>query len=121
MKVKKVRIGIKDLKAVLDDFVNVGETIEQGKKVKKEIGVYFTSIEAFRRVLTPKRLELLHIIKTQKPKSINDLARLANRDVKNVALDVQHLEQIGLVEIEEVSRKSVPTVNYDKIALEIAV
>jgi predicted transcriptional regulator len=47
-----------------------GRAIERGEKVKKETGVYFTTFEAFRKVMTPKRLELLHIIKTKKPSSL---------------------------------------------------
>lgn len=121
MKVKKIKIGIKDIKTVLDEFVETGEAIERGKKVKKEKGVYFTSLEAFRKVLTPKRLELLHIIKTRKPSSINELARFAKRDIKNVADDVKHLERIGFIVIEAGKRRSTPVVKYDKINLEIAV
>jgi predicted transcriptional regulator len=121
MKVKKIKIGIKDVKSVLEDFVKTGEAIERGEKVKKERGVYFTSLEAFRKALTPKRLELMHIIKTKKPSSINELARFAKRDIKNVADDVKHLERIGFIVIEAGKRKSTPVVKYDKINLEIAV
>ncbi len=121
MKVRKVKIGIKDLRTALDEFVNAGEAIERGEKVKKETGVYFTSLEAFRKAVTPKRLELLHIIKTKKPESINELARMAKRDIKNVVDDVKYLEQIGLIEKKKKARKTAPVVEYDKIELEIAV
>jgi predicted transcriptional regulator len=121
VRVKKIKIGIKDLKTVLDDFVNTGEAIERGEKVKKETGVFFTSFEAFRKALTPKRLDLLRIIKTKKPSSINELARIAKRDIKNIADDVKYLEQIGLIEKRISDRKITPVINYDKIALEIAV
>jgi len=121
MRVKKIKIGIKDLKTALEDFVKTGEAIERGEKVKKETGVYFTSFEAFRKVLTPKRLELLHTIKTRKPSSIHELARMAKRDVKNVADDVKYLERIGLIEKKETDNKTAPVTKYDKIALEIAV
>jgi predicted transcriptional regulator len=121
MRVKKIRIGIKDLKTALTDFAEKAEAIERGEKVKKESGLYFTSFEAFRKALTPKRLELLHTIKTEKPTSINELARMAKRDVKNIADDVKYLEQIGLLEKVETTRRTAPVINYDKIALEIAV
>ncbi len=121
MRVKKIKIGIKDLKTVLHDFVRTGEAIERGEKVKKDTGIYFTSFEVFRRALTPKRLELLHIIKTQKPSSLNELARLAKRDIKNVVCDVKYLEQIGLIEKKGTERKIKPVINYDRIALEIVV
>lgn len=121
MKVRKIKIGIKDLNAVLKEFAEKAEAIERGEKVKKHEGVYFTSLEAFRKALTPKRLELLHTIKTRKPSSINELARIAKRDVKNIADDVKYLEQIGLLEKKATDRKTAPVVRYDRIALEIAV
>lgn len=121
MRIKKIKIGIKDLKTVLDNFVKTGEAVERGEKVKKETGVYFTSFEAFRRALTPKRLELLHLIRVKKPSSINELARIAKRDIKNIADDVKYLEQIGLIEKKETNNKIAPVIKYDRIALEIAV
>jgi predicted transcriptional regulator len=121
MRIKKIKIGIKDLKTALRGFAERADAIERGETVKKETGVYFTSFEAFRKILTPKRLELLHIIKIQKPSSINELARMAKRDVKNVADDVKYLEQIGLIEKKETDNKMAPVTKYDRIALEIAV
>ncbi|MDA8215967.1 MAG: hypothetical protein M0Z64_11940 [Nitrospiraceae bacterium] len=121
MKIKKIKIGIKDVKTALDDFVKTGEAIERGERVKAEKGLYFTSFEVFRKALTPKRLELLRLIKTQKPRSINELARIAKRDVKNVADDVKYLHQIGLVETKKTDHKTAPVIKYDRIALEIAV
>lgn len=121
MKIKKIKIGIKDLKTALNEFAARAEAIERKETPKKESGVYFTSFEAFRKILTPKRLELLHIIKAQKPSSINELARMAGRDVKNVAEDVNYLGQIGLIEKKETNNKTTPVTKYDRIALEIAV
>jgi|SRR3989338_9543485 len=123
MKVKRIKVGIKDLKVILNDFVKTGEAIEQGKRFKpvKEPEIYFTSFEALRKALTRKRLELLHVIKTQKPQSINELARMAKRDLKNVADDLKYLEKIGLIETKATDRKTKPIINYNKIALEIAV
>ncbi len=121
MKVKKVKIAVKSLEEVLESAKETMKKLERGEKVKKETGVYFTSLEAFRKAVTPKRLELLHVIKTKKPSSINELARMAKRDIKNVADDVKYLEQIGLVEKKEINRKTKPVINYDRIDLEIAV
>ena len=123
MRIKKIKIGIKDLKTMLDDFVKTGEAIERGEKLKPVKGpeVHFTSFEALRKVLTPKRLELLHIIKTKKPASINELARMAKRDLKNVADDVKYLEQVGLIEKKAIGKRTAPVVTYDKLSFEMAV
>ncbi|MBU1569533.1 MAG: hypothetical protein KKE00_03260 [Proteobacteria bacterium] len=122
MKVRKVKIGIKDVKTLLNEFGYAAESIEAGKKVKHERGVYFTNIQAFRKALTQKRMELLHAIKTEHPSSINHLARILRRDIKNVADDVRFLEQAGLIDMKkETSKEISPHVTYDKILLEIAV
>lgn len=121
MKVRRVKIRIKSIKAVLEDAKETMKKIERGEKVKKHTGVYFTSLEAFRKAVTPKRLELLHTIKTKKPHSINHLARIAKRAVKNVADDIKYLSQIGLIEKQETTRETRPLVKYDEIELKIAV
>jgi len=121
MKVKKVKVGIKDINSALAEFIGVSERLEQGKLVNKESGVYFTSFEAFRKALTPKRLELLHMIKTGKPTSLSHLARMVKRDIKNVAVDVDYLVQIGLIEKKGKQKEVVPIVTYDHISLDIAV
>jgi len=121
MKAKKIRIGIRNVSSALDDFVATGEALARGEVVKEETGIYFTSLEAFRKALTPKRLDLLHLIKTTRPASINQLAKLADRNIKNVAEDVKYLSQIGLIETETVGRGTAPRVRYDEIDLRIAV
>ena len=123
MKVKKVKIGIKSIKDMFDDVKKTVKKIEHGERLKTvtEPEIYFTSFEAFRKALTPKRLELLHLIRIKKPSSINELARIAKRDIKNIADDVKYLEQIGLIEKKETNNKIAPVIKYDKIALEIAV
>lgn len=124
MKIRKVRVGIKDLETVLNEFVETGRALEKGKTVKKEKGVYFTSVEAFRKAVTPKRLALLRAIKTEKPSSVRQLSKITNRDIKNVSTDIRFLEQVGLVDIKKnigAEKEVKPLVNYDKILFEIAV
>jgi predicted transcriptional regulator len=121
VKAKKVKIGIRSVESAMDDFVKTTEAIRRGEKVKKESGVYFTSIEAFRRALTPQRLGLLRLIRESAPASLHELARLAHRNIKNVSDDVRYLSQVGLVDLREAEKKVSARVNYDKILLEIAV
>jgi predicted transcriptional regulator len=121
MRAKKVKVGIKEVKEVLDDAKNVLKNLENNEKLKKEVGVYFSSFEAFRKALTPKRLELLHTIKTANPKSINELARITKRDIKNVADDIKYLEQIGFIEKHVGDKEIRPSITYDRISLEIAI
>ena len=124
MKLKKVRIGIKSVKGALEDFARTAEAIERGEKVKKEKGVYFESIEGFRKALTTKRIELLHLIKENHPKSLQELSRLAKRDIKSVITDIEILESLDLVDVERKTKgrgESTPEVHYDAIELLVAV
>ncbi|MEK7242392.1 MAG: ArsR family transcriptional regulator, partial [Planctomycetota bacterium] len=107
MRVKRVKIGIKSLKEMLQDFVKTGKAVERGEKVKKEVGVYFENAEAFGKALTPKRLELLRLIRKHQPKTMHALSRLAGRDTKNISQDLRLLENLGLVSIrkEKTGRK----------------
>ncbi|MEK6682804.1 MAG: hypothetical protein AABY79_12670 [Nitrospirota bacterium] len=124
MKVKRVKIGIKSVKEALQDFVKTGEAIERGEKIKKEKGVYFESIEGFRKALTLKRLELLHLIKEKHPKSLMELSRLSKRNIKSIVTDIEILEGLDLIDMKrkkEGKRESEPTVSYDAIELLVAV
>ncbi|MBI5196290.1 MAG: hypothetical protein HZA10_08205 [Nitrospirae bacterium] len=123
MKIKKVEIRIKSINNVFNDVKETVKKIERGEKLKPvtEPEIYFTSFEAFRKALTPKRLELLHIIRIKKPSSLHELARITKRDIKNIAEDVDYLEHMGLIEKKAENKKIAPVISYDKIAFEIAV
>jgi predicted transcriptional regulator len=124
MRIKRVKIEIKSFKEVLEGVKDTMKKIERGEKVKKRRGYYFENLDAFRRALTEKRLEVLHVIKREKPSSVYELAKILGRDAKNVTQDLGYLKDIGLVEIKRTKEKqerNIPQVKYDKIDLEIAV
>ncbi len=124
MKVKKIDIGIKGLKESLRDFAETWKKLEAGKKVKKEEGIYFNSIDTMRAVLTNKRLQILKVIREQKPSSVYELAKILGRDLKNVNQDLKLLSDVGLVTLEKTEtdkKRVIPHVDYAKILLEIPV
>jgi predicted transcriptional regulator len=124
VRVRNIKIGIKGLKTALDEAKETMEHISAGKAVQKVHDTNFTSYEAMRKVLTPRRLELLHIIKEKNPHSVYELARLVGRDLRNVNDDLAILTNIGLVELRgtKKGRKQVaPWVTVDKIQVEITV
>lgn len=124
MKAKRIDIGIKDLKESLKDFSEAWRRLESGRRIKREEGLYFDSIDTMRSVLTNNRLLILKTIRKNEPGSVYELAKLLNRDLKSVNQDLKLLSEIGLVTLEklETERKRViPRVDYGKILLEIAV
>ena len=124
MKVKKIDIGIKKLEESLQDFAEIWKDIGAGRKVTRDEGLYFASIDDMRSVLTNNRLLILKAIRERKPKSVYELLKIPGRDLKNVNQDLKLLEEIGLVTLEKTKadRKSIiPHVDYTKIMLEIPV
>jgi predicted transcriptional regulator len=124
MKVRKIDIGIKGLKESLKDFAETWKKLEAGKKVRKEEGIYFDSIDTMRAVLTNNRLLILKIIRERKPNSVYELAKMLDRDLKNVNQDLKLLADVGLVTLEKIEddkKRVIPHVDYGKILLEISV
>jgi predicted transcriptional regulator len=123
MKVMSIRI--KSREDSWNDFKDAWKKAARGTAVKEKAGVYFTSLESVRNFLTPKRLELLHIIKVKKPQSLSDLARLTGRSFPSVFRDVDTLTRHGLVTLSKKTlsiRSAVcPRVDYDELDLKIAV
>ncbi len=97
---KTLEIRIKSREQTDAEFIEAYKGAHSGKKAAPQRGVSFTSLEAVRALLTEKRLSLLHLIQSSSPRSINQLAKLAGRDFKNVHADVMLLKHYGLLRLE---------------------
>ena len=122
MKARKLRIGFRDFDETLNEAAETVKAVSAGKKVKpKGHRLFFTSPEALRRFLTPKKIELIRLIRKRHPRSINELAALAHRDFRRVYEDVMNLTEAGLVDLtRNKGRKTAPRV-ADELRLEIVV
>jgi predicted transcriptional regulator len=122
MKSKRVIVGIRTTDEVLAEAAATMKAVAAGKKVHpKGQRLFFTSPEALRRFLTPKRVALIRLIRQQHPASINELATLAKRDFKRVYEDVKELAGTGLVELrQESGRKMTPRV-AEELHLEVVI
>lgn len=90
---RTVTIEISGLGHSLRRFAKAWRT---GRHVGEVIS--FESPEVLFRRITPKRWTVLTALQASGPHSIRELARLLDRDVKNVHGDVQALIEIGLIE-----------------------
>ena len=122
MKARKVEIGIRSTDDVLREAAETMKGVAEGKKVRpRGHRLFFTSPEALRRFLTPKRLELIRLVRKRRPSSINELAVFARRDFKRVYEDIMSLADAGLVDLaKDKGRKKAPRV-ADELRLEIVV
>ena len=123
---KTLTIRIKSVGEAREGFRKTFGDVAAGRRVKRHDGVYFTSIEAARSLLTPSRLALLRAVRTRRPGSIYELAKLVHRDLKNVQADLRLLETYGLIRMADVPRSSnrrvrVPQALFDEIELKIAI
>ena len=83
----------------------------------------FEGIAALRNLLSNEKARLLHVIKTKKPSSLYNLAKLVSRNFKSVKDDIAVLERFGLIDLmAEKSGKRQrlrPVLAADSIRLEI--
>lgn len=105
-------------------------TITESKGIFKKTktskqGYDFSGILALRQLLSNEKARILHIIKTQKPKSIYDLAKKLDRGFKSVNDDLKILERFGFIElVEEKTKKRIrhrPKIIVDTITIHIKV
>lgn len=128
MKVRKIHVVVKPWKESWEGEKKIARRLDRGERQPQwaEETLYFDSIDELRQVLTDRRLELLRLIRKERPESINALAVLAGRDFKNVNADVHLLARLGLLDLGEEEagpqrrgRKS-PKVPYSAVSVEIS-
>ncbi len=100
MKPKKALLIVESTQEAFNRFSDVLKHPAK-KTYKGYVILSFPSFEILGKVITGARLELLSVIRKSKPKSIQELARLAKRDFKNVYQDIKLLAQYGLIDLKE--------------------
>ena len=121
MKIKKIFVGVRPLDGTLKEAGEAFEHLTKGEAVQQKRAIYFASLKELRRVLTERRLEILKTIRDQKPASVYELAKMVDRDLKNVLQDISYLHELGIVAITKTGVKKVPHFDYDRISIEVTV
>ncbi len=82
--------------------------------------VWFTSMEAFAKVLAAGNRDLLRVIAEKAPASLDELASLTGRKKSNLSRTLRTMEGYGLVRLERGERGRIaPKVGYDRVELEL--
>jgi predicted transcriptional regulator len=97
-------------------FVSAWHRAERGETFN-ERHLAFESWDALARVLTGKRMELLHFVRRHKVASVRALAKALGRDYSNVHADVQALAAAGLLDTADGGVRA----DYDVIETKIAI
>lgn len=103
--------------AALEDVRDLEDNVEAADKYVLSL----PDAAALERVLSAKNLELIRTIATEEPSSVRELARLVDRDIKNVSTAVNRLADLGLVDLDVDGRENTPTVWYDHVEIDIQV
>ena len=121
MKMKHAKIIIRSVDSLKNDW----KAALKGKKrgIQKKDEVIFTGIETVAKVFAKTRMEVLRAIILKKPNSIYELAKMLDRDFKNVHSDVKLLSEIGLIDLQETkdARNGLkPVAKFSGIELDLA-
>jgi len=112
-----LRIGI----ASSEEIKQLTLEIAAGKRRRQadEPRVWFTSVDAFSRVLSTKSMLLLEMIRQSEPESVAELAERLGRRKPNVSRILKKLEEFGIIEFEiGEGGKKAPRVKYDGFRVE---
>jgi predicted transcriptional regulator len=112
----KITVGGEIEKEATRRFVDAWHRAEKGEAFR-ERHLAFESWDAFARVLTGKRMELLHYVRRHHVASIHALAKALGRDDGDVRADVAALTAAGLLDDTDGGVRA----DYDAIETKIAI
>lgn len=69
------------------------------KKFTGEKDYDFEGLALLRRILSNEKARLMHMIKSKKPKSIYELAKMLGRNFKAVQEDIKLLDRLGFIDM----------------------
>lgn len=102
----------------LDQFMgNIRGALFEGKPLKPQKNVIkMGSVETFKKIMSPHRLEILIAIARVKPESIYQLAKFVDREYAHVLKDCKSLETFGFIKLvtsKTAKKQSIPQLVFD--------
>ena len=83
--------------------------------------VWFPSIESVAKVLSAGNRELLDVIVSRRPHSLQELAEITGRKKSNLSRTLRTMERYGIVHLEKGENgRLTPTVKHDRFTLDVA-
>ena len=94
---QNIHIGVEDSTHGLKRFIKAWHQAEDSEINQTETHLNFEDFSMLASVLTPKRLELMKLLRQNGPLSVRALSKQLERDYKNVHVDSTALENVGLI------------------------
>ena len=112
-------VTVKSSSEFHDDVTDGIEAVERGDAVDSSPTLSFTSYDDLMETLTPRVLDLIEATRRDRPASINETARVVDRDVKNVHEELSRLAQLGIIFFEEDGQSKRPVVWFDELVINL--
>lgn len=100
-----------------DDIADGIEALERGDAVDSTPTLSFTSYDNLMKTLTPRVLDLIEAIRREEPASINETARVVDRDIKNVHEELNRLAQLNILFFEADGQNKRPVIWFDELVI----
>jgi len=115
---KTIRIGVASDQEIRSRMLDIAAG--RIRPSAQEPKIWVRSVDEFRKLLSEKNMNILAAIRSQRPKSVSELARNMQEDQGNLTKRLKMLASFGLVELEEGERTRgrvalVPKVSFDRI------
>ena len=114
-RILNVKVG-GSLEASLTRAAHTMEALERGEAAAPYFGIGFSDVGQLFAIFTPRRWDLLAVLREGGSMTIADLARRLKRDYKNVHGDVEKLRQWQAVEKDDEGRIFAP---YSEIVVDV--
>jgi len=112
-------VTVKSSSEFHDDVAEGIQTLDRGETVDAAPTLSFSSYDDLMSTLTPRVLDLVEAIRHEEPASINETARVVDRDVKNVHEELSQLAQLGIIFFEEDGQRKRPVVWFDELVISL--
>ncbi|MFA9418340.1 hypothetical protein [Natrinema sp. HArc-T2] len=113
-------VTVKSSSEFHDDVTDGIEALERGDAVDSPPTLSFTSHDDLMETLTPRVLDLIEAIRQEEPSSINEIAQVVDRDVKNVHEELSRLAQLGIIFFEEDDQSKRPVVWFNELVISLS-
>jgi len=112
-------VTVKSSSEFREDVTDGIEALERGDTADSTPTLSFTSYDDLIETLTPRVLDLIEAIRREEPASINETARVVDRDVKNVHEELGRLARLGIIFFEENGQSKRPVVWFDGLVINL--
>lgn len=80
--------------------------------------VHILSRDTADKALTPKRMEIVRVLKEREIESVRELARVLDRDKGQVSRDLQVLAELSIIHYESDGRSKSPRLSHEHVVVE---